>query len=92
MAKRMRKRKVGEQRLPLSLNLAPMEDEMDEGKRWLKAEDAATYVGVRVDQMRRLVRAGKVPAPSYSLGPSRHAGIGSHLMQCSKLSRLSRLT
>jgi hypothetical protein len=42
---------------------------MDEGKRWLKAEDAATYVGVRVDQMRRLVRAGKVPAPSYSLGP-----------------------
>jgi hypothetical protein len=28
---------------------------MDEGKRWLKAEDAATYVRVRVDQMRRLI-------------------------------------
>ena len=42
---------------------------MDEGKRWLKAEDAATYVGVRVDQLRRLVRVGKIPAPSYSLGP-----------------------
>jgi hypothetical protein len=33
---------------------------VDEGKRWLKAEDAATYVGVRVDQMRRLVRSGRL--------------------------------
>jgi hypothetical protein len=42
---------------------------MDEGKRWLKAEDAATYVGVRVDQLRRLVRTGRLPPPSHSLGP-----------------------
>jgi hypothetical protein len=42
---------------------------MDEGKRWLKAEDAATYVRVQVDQSRRLVRTGRLPPPSHSLGP-----------------------
>ncbi len=41
---------------------------VDEGKRWLKDRDAATYVGVRVDQLRRYVSTGKLPAPSYHLG------------------------
>lgn len=41
----------------------------DEGRCWLKAEDAATYVGVRLDQLRRYVSTGKLPAPSYHLGP-----------------------
>jgi hypothetical protein len=42
---------------------------MDEGKRWLNAGDVATYVGVRVDQIPRYVRAGKLPLPSYHFGP-----------------------
>jgi hypothetical protein len=49
---------------------------MDEGKRWLKAEDAATYVRVRVDQMRRLVRTGSSRHRRIVSARSRHAGTG----------------
>lgn len=38
-------------------------------KRWLSPESAAEYLDVRVDALPRLVRAGRVPAPDYSLGP-----------------------
>jgi excisionase family DNA binding protein len=37
--------------------------------RWLSPESAAKYLDVRVDALSRLVRAGRVPAPDYSLGP-----------------------
>jgi hypothetical protein len=37
--------------------------------RWLSPESAADYLDVRVDALSRLVRAGRVPAPDYSLGP-----------------------
>lgn len=36
--------------------------------RWLRAEHAAAYLGIRPDALPRLVRAGKIPAPSYHLG------------------------
>ena len=38
-------------------------------KRWLSPEAAAAYLDVRVDALPRLVRAGRVPAPDYALGP-----------------------
>jgi hypothetical protein len=37
--------------------------------RWLSPSAAADYLDVRVDALPRLVRAGRVPAPDYSLGP-----------------------
>jgi hypothetical protein len=37
--------------------------------RWLDAEAAAAYISVRVDELPRLRRAGKLPAPSCHLGP-----------------------
>lgn len=37
--------------------------------RWLKPEDAARHIGRNRDELRRLVRAGKIPAPSYHFGP-----------------------
>lgn len=37
--------------------------------RWLDPEAAAAYISVRVDELPRLRRAGKLPAPSYHLGP-----------------------
>jgi hypothetical protein len=37
--------------------------------RWLSPASAADYLDVRVDALPRLVRAGRVPAPDYSLGP-----------------------
>jgi hypothetical protein len=39
--------------------------------RWLSPESAAAYIGVRVDQLPRLLREGKIPRPSYHLGPRR---------------------
>ncbi len=36
--------------------------------RWLTPDDAARYVGVRTDALRRLVRAGRLPPPTYHLG------------------------
>jgi hypothetical protein len=41
---------------------------MWDGKRWLTPEDAALYLGVRVDRLTRYVREGKIPSPSYQLG------------------------
>jgi predicted DNA-binding transcriptional regulator AlpA len=40
---------------------------MDE--RWLDAQATARYTGVRIDYLHRFVRAGKLPKPSYHLGP-----------------------
>lgn len=37
--------------------------------RWLDREAAAEYVSLRVDELPRAVKAGKLPAPSYHLGP-----------------------
>lgn len=39
--------------------------------RWLNAEQTAAYINVRVDQLRRLEKAGKLPEASYHLGPRR---------------------
>jgi hypothetical protein len=36
--------------------------------RWLNAEQTACYISVRIDALRRLVKAGKIPAPDYTLG------------------------
>lgn len=41
----------------------------DPPARWLNAEAAARYICVRVDALRRFVRAGKLPEPSRHLGP-----------------------
>lgn len=37
--------------------------------RWLDATAAAAYLSVRADALPRLQRAGRIPAPSYHLGP-----------------------
>ncbi|WP_135470061.1 helix-turn-helix transcriptional regulator [Crenalkalicoccus roseus] len=37
--------------------------------RWLDREATARYLSVRVDELPRLLRAGKLPVPSYHLGP-----------------------
>jgi hypothetical protein len=37
--------------------------------RWMNAEQAAAYIGCRVDHLPRLVRTGKLPEPSRALGP-----------------------
>jgi len=36
--------------------------------RWLSPDQAAAYLSVRVGSLCRLVRAGRIPAPSYALG------------------------
>ena len=41
----------------------------DELKRWLPPEDVAERIGVRFDEIPRLRRAGKLPEPSFHLGP-----------------------
>jgi hypothetical protein len=41
----------------------------DLAPRWLDPEDAARYIGVRVDELPRLAKAGKLPSPSRFLGP-----------------------
>jgi hypothetical protein len=38
-------------------------------RRWLSPEAAADYLDVRTDALPRLVRAGRIPAPAYFLGP-----------------------
>lgn len=40
-----------------------------EQTRWLDPEAAAQYICVRTDALRRLVKQGRIPAPSYALGP-----------------------
>lgn len=42
---------------------------MGETARWLDREAAANYLSVRVDELPRLVRAGKLPQPSLHFGP-----------------------
>jgi hypothetical protein len=37
--------------------------------RWLDGQSAAQYLSLRPDAFRRQVKAGKLPAPSYLLGP-----------------------
>lgn len=37
--------------------------------RWLSREALAEYISVRVDQLRRLQKEGKLPAPSLAFGP-----------------------
>ena len=37
--------------------------------RWLNTEAAAKYISVRPDALMRLVKAGRVPPPTYPLGP-----------------------
>ena len=39
--------------------------------RWLDVERAAEHLRVRPEEVRRLTLAGKIPAPSYQLGPRR---------------------
>ncbi len=39
--------------------------------RWLTLDEAAAYLRLREDRFRRMVRAGKLPAPSRRLGPRR---------------------
>jgi hypothetical protein len=36
--------------------------------RWLDREATARYISARVDHLPRLIRAGKLPAPSLHLG------------------------
>ena len=37
--------------------------------RWLDTVAAAEYISVRPDALIRLVKAGRVPPPTYPLGP-----------------------
>jgi len=41
----------------------------DIAPRWLKPDQAAAYIGRHRDELPRLVRAGKIPRPSYHFGP-----------------------
>lgn len=42
---------------------------MAEPARWLDRDALAAHISVRVDAISRLQRAGRLPAPSYHLGP-----------------------
>ena len=42
---------------------------MNEPARWLDREALAAHISVRVDAISRLQRAGRLPLPSYHLGP-----------------------
>lgn len=37
--------------------------------RWLTSRDTADYICVRVGDLSRLVKDGRIPAPAYNLGP-----------------------
>ena len=41
----------------------------EEAPRWLDRKALAIHISVRVDYVSRLVKSGKLPAPSYHLGP-----------------------
>ena len=41
----------------------------EEAPRWLDRKALAIHISVRVDEVRKLLRAGKLPTPSYHLGP-----------------------
>ncbi len=40
----------------------------EDAARWLSPSAAAAYLGVRVDSLPKLVKAGRVPPPTYTLG------------------------
>jgi hypothetical protein len=42
---------------------------MAELTRWLDREAASRYLSIRPDKLARLVKAGRIPVPSYRLGP-----------------------
>lgn len=42
---------------------------MPDAPRWLDREALALHISVRVDAIARLQRAGRLPQPSYHLGP-----------------------
>jgi hypothetical protein len=42
---------------------------MGEPARWLDRDALASHICVRVDAISRLQRAGRLPEPSYHLGP-----------------------
>lgn len=42
---------------------------MPEPARWLDRDQTAHYLSVRVDELPRLLRRGKLPSPSLHLGP-----------------------
>ncbi|MDD2878712.1 MAG: hypothetical protein PHZ23_15955 [Acidiphilium sp.] len=37
--------------------------------RWLSPADAARYLSLREDALPKLVKAGRIPPPSYTAGP-----------------------
>src|SRR5262249_59541910 len=37
---------------------------------WLSPDDTAHYIGVRAERLRPLVKQGRIPSPSYHLGPT----------------------
>jgi hypothetical protein len=37
--------------------------------RWMDAEATAKYISVRIDALPRLVRQGRIPRPTYDIGP-----------------------
>lgn len=41
---------------------------MADPARWLGLAEAAAYLSVRADRLMPLVRAGRLPPPSYALG------------------------
>jgi predicted DNA-binding transcriptional regulator AlpA len=41
----------------------------ESGPRWLDLASTARYLSVRPDALQRLVKAGRIPKPSYTLGP-----------------------
>jgi predicted DNA-binding transcriptional regulator AlpA len=41
----------------------------DAPARWLDRDALAAYISVRADAVARLQKAGRLPAPSYHLGP-----------------------
>lgn len=42
---------------------------MPDGARWLDRDALARHISVRVDAVARFQRAGRLPPPSYHLGP-----------------------
>lgn len=42
---------------------------MSETARWLDRDALARHISVRVDAIARFQKAGRLPAPSYHLGP-----------------------
>lgn len=42
---------------------------MADAPRWLDRDATALYISVRVDELPRLVKRGKIPPPNTKLGP-----------------------